>query len=67
MIELAFLACLALSPATCRDQQLLFADVPLIVCMLQGQTQLAAWAERNPGWEVSRWECRPHDPSRPET
>lgn len=60
MIELAFVACLAGSQSTCEDHSLLYADVSLMLCVMQGQAQLAAWAEHHPGWDIRRWTCRPH-------
>lgn len=64
MVELFFVACLTSVPETCRDESLLYVEVPLMLCVLQGQAQLAAWVERNPDWKVERWSCGPHDPTR---
>ena len=61
MIELLFVACLASDPGTCRDHSLLFADTPVMVCMLHGQTQLAQWHATHPQWQIRRWVCRMHD------
>jgi hypothetical protein len=58
MIELAFIACLAGSPSTCKAQSLLYVDVPLMLCLMQGQAQLATWTEHNPGWHIEKWACR---------
>ena len=57
MIELAFIACLSTSPATCRTEALLFADLPLMTCLVRGQAQLAAWASHHPEREVKRCVC----------
>jgi hypothetical protein len=62
MIELAFIACLSAGPPACRDQSLLYVDVSLMLCVLRGQAQLAAWSEQNPDWEIQEWACRIHDP-----
>ncbi|WP_102110327.1 hypothetical protein [Oceaniglobus roseus] len=66
MIEIAFVACLEAQMSTCRKEQLLFSDVPLMVCMLQAQTQLAQWSESHLGWKITRWTCAAYDPSRVE-
>ncbi len=64
MIELAFVACLAATPSSCRDHSLLYVDVSLMLCVLQGQAQLSVWTEGNPGWRIEEWTCRMHDGSR---
>lgn len=64
MIELAFVACLAATPSNCEDHSLLYTDVSLMVCALQGQAELAAWTDVHPGWRIERWTCRTHDGSR---
>lgn len=66
MIELAFVVCLLDAPATCRDESLLFVDVPLMVCMTQGQYELASWTEKHPGWVVQKWSCQTYDPTQTE-
>lgn len=58
MIELLVLACLSADPTTCRSDSLLFADVSVMICVAQGQTQLSAWSEAHPGWTIKRWSCR---------
>lgn len=63
MIELAFVACLAATPSTCRDHTLLFTNTSLMLCVLRGQMQLAIWTEVHPGWEIESWSCRSLDPS----
>lgn len=66
MIELAFIACLAAAPTTCRNESLLFVDVPLVICVQRGQIELASWTEKHPGWVVQKWLCRKHHPKRTE-
>lgn len=63
LLELAFVACLSTSHDTCRDENLLFSDVPMRVCMSQGQAQLARWAVQHPDWVIRRWSCRRYNPS----
>ncbi len=64
MIELAFYACLEAEIRNCRNERLLYADVPLMVCMMQAQTQLAQWCESHLGWQIMHWSCSIYDPSR---
>lgn len=61
MIELAFVACLASATPQCRSENLLFVDVSLTACMIRGQSELATWTERHPGWEIRKWSCRAQD------
>ncbi len=61
MIELAFVACIATEPDTCRNKSLLYMDVPVMACLMQGQAQLASWTEQHPGWEIKSWRCQVHD------
>jgi hypothetical protein len=63
MIELVFVACLAHDPMVCTEQKLLYADVPLMACLIGGQSELAAWTSLHSAWTIGRWSCRSHDPS----
>jgi len=47
----------------CKEEKLLYAEGSLMACMLHGQAELAAWADRNSAWRIKRWSCRPHDPT----
>lgn len=66
MIELAFVICLAADRGHCEDRSLLYADIGLMACMMQGQAHLAAWIESRPRWVLDRWSCRAHRPGRAE-
>ena len=61
MIALVFVACLASDPMACKEHKLLFADVPLMACLVGGQSQLAQWASLHSDWRIGRWSCRFHD------
>jgi hypothetical protein len=58
MIEIAFLACLSATPATCEDRAIQLADVSAMACVTGAQPELARWANEHPGWQVRRWTCR---------
>lgn len=58
MIELAFVVCLATNTETCRDEAMIFVDMPLNVCSLRAQAELARWAGDHPGWRIRHWKCR---------
>lgn len=62
MIELAFIACLASATPHCRNETLLFVEIPLTACVIRGQSELATWTETHPGWRVQNWSCRSHEP-----
>ena len=64
VIEIAFVACLIAAPDTCREERLLFADVPIMVCVTGAQAQLALWARDRPEWQVTSYRCGFYDPSR---
>ena len=66
MIELAFVACLAFDRETCRKERLLYSDVGVMLCLMQGQARLAEWSGSHPGWTIETWSCRFHDPGRAE-
>ncbi|WP_172327154.1 hypothetical protein [Mangrovicoccus sp. HB161399] len=66
MIELAFVICLAANESHCEDRSLLYADVGLMACMMQGQAHLAEWIGRHPAWILRSWRCRAHEPGRAE-
>ena len=62
-IELAFVVCLAADPGDCREERHLLVEPTTVMgCLMGAQPFLAAWAERNPGWAVSRWRCGAIDP-----
>lgn len=59
MIELFFVACLTARPEVCTPHSMLFeARNGALTCLLQGQIQLARWAETHPGETVREWRCR---------
>lgn len=58
MIEIVFVACLGIAPATCERHALQFADVTLMACVTGAQPQLARWAGEHPGWRIQSWSCR---------
>lgn len=59
MIELLFVTCLSVAPATCQDRSLLFTDdVGLMTCMIRGQAEIARWLETHPREKVREWKCR---------
>ncbi len=62
MVELAFTACLSADPQTCREEVLIFLDMPLRACTVRGQIELARWGAHHSGWTVRRWTCRRPDP-----
>ena len=57
MIELVFIACLAASPASCREQSLIYSDVPLRLCLMRAQVEMAQWVGDHPGWRIDGWTC----------
>lgn len=57
MIELVFVACLATAPEDCREQSLVYSDVPLGLCLMRAQVELAQWAGNHPDWQIDRWSC----------
>ncbi len=63
MIELAFVACLTFNPTACRNEALLYADITMMTCLVSGQTELAAWQNQHPDWQITKWSCRVHDPA----
>lgn len=58
MIELAFVTCLATSPADCENRSLLFQDGTPMSCMMMAQPHLAQWVNEHPNWTVAQWKCR---------
>ncbi|MBY6006215.1 hypothetical protein KUV62_19990 [Salipiger bermudensis] len=63
MIELVFVACLMVDTQHCEQRSLLFQDIGIMTCMMQGQAQLAQWSNGHPNWQIQSWKCRPHDRS----
>ncbi|WP_108257711.1 hypothetical protein [Mangrovicoccus ximenensis] len=63
MIELVFIACFAAGDGQCENRSLLYQDIGMMACLLHGQTQLAAWADSHPGWQIDSWKCRVLDRS----
>ena len=65
MIEIVLLVCMLADPGKCKDVRLTFAVESITVtpqqCMVNGQTEIAKWAEYNPNWSVQKWRCgMPH-------
>ncbi len=58
MIELVFVACLAITPVECDERKLIYSGITPLVCMMGAQAQLAEWTTRNPGYRISGWKCR---------
>ncbi|SET67377.1 hypothetical protein [Paracoccus homiensis] len=59
MIELFFVTCLSVAPASCQDRSLLFTDeMGLRTCMLRGQSEIAKWLETHPRETLREWKCR---------
>jgi hypothetical protein len=67
MIELVFAACLVAEVDRCQTHSLLFQDISMMTCMVQGQARLAEWSEAYPGWQIKKWRCQWHKVSRVET
>jgi hypothetical protein len=61
MLQFIFLACIAASPQDCRevDGPVFGRPITETVCMLEGPAITGAWLQRNPGWVVREWTCRP--------
>lgn len=59
MTELLFTICTIVAGAKCEERSLVFADLPLMTCMVGAQPQLAQWAEQHPNWRITRWRCQP--------
>ncbi|WP_295043549.1 hypothetical protein [uncultured Paracoccus sp.] len=58
MIELLFISCLSVEPATCQQRSLLFTDVSVMTCMIHGQQEIAKWQKGHPRETVREWKCR---------
>lgn len=59
MIELVVSVCLLGDPGTCKDVHLTFAEANMTPyqCMMQGQPQIAQWANGHPKWRVRKFHC----------
>jgi hypothetical protein len=60
MIELIFTACSILNGAQCHEVKMVYQDVSLMTCMMQGQQPIADWKNTHPNWSVmGKYSCRP--------
>lgn len=59
MIELFFVACLAVSPQQCQERSMVFTDasVSQATCEIHAQNVLAHWIGGQPRWRIKRWRC----------
>lgn len=61
MIEIVMLVCMLADPAKCKDVHLSYVaestNVTPQQCMMNGQVEMAKWAEGNPNWAIQRWRC----------
>lgn len=56
VIALAFVACLASDPATCRQEHRLLAPPATpTTCLIAAQPLMARWTAAHPGWDVRSW------------
>jgi hypothetical protein len=59
MMELILVVCLQVAPDQCEERSIgLYPDMTAFTCVMQGQPQIAAWAETHPELRVARWTCR---------
>lgn len=60
MIILAFTVCLLSDPGRCQDKSLAFAkeELKLSQCWMGAQSQLAAWSNDHPDWEIRKFACK---------
>lgn len=58
MTELVVLVCSIVNGAICKDVSLIFADLPIMTCIVGAQPELARWSETHPNWSVRKWSCR---------
>jgi hypothetical protein len=58
MVELVVSICLLGNPEKCHEESLVFADVPMMTCMVSGQPMVALHMEKRPRWFVKRWSCQ---------
>ena len=61
MIELLFVSCLSVDPASCRDRSLVFIDMSVMAFMVHGQQEIAKWLDSHPMETVQAWKCRAVD------
>jgi len=57
MAMLVLVFCLMSSPSTCREEKPSLAEMPLSVCMVQGQQFASNWQADHPKWQLSGWRC----------
>ncbi|MCZ0962100.1 hypothetical protein [Paracoccus benzoatiresistens] len=57
MIELLFVSCLSVEPASCQDRSLVFIDMSMMACMVHGQQEIARWLDSHPKETVREWKC----------
>ena len=59
MMELVLTVCLLADPSKCEERSIgLYPDMTAMACVMQGQPQIATWAETHPGLSIERWTCR---------
>ena len=62
-IDLVITVCAVLSPTTCEEQHLHFADggASLQQCAMKAPPYIAQWIGEHPKWTAVRWRCEyPH-------
>lgn len=64
MAELVIVFCLIASPSSCREERPLLAPLPIMVCMMAGQTAAQEWLVDHPKWSLARWRCEQNLPRR---
>jgi hypothetical protein len=59
MMELIVVVCLHVAPDRCEERSIgLYPEMSATTCVMQGQPQIAVWAETHPELKVTRWSCR---------
>lgn len=59
--------CLLASPNACKQEELhtIAAGGPPMACLVEGQGDVARWADTHPQWRVVSWKCVPARPGAP--
>lgn len=61
MIQLVLTVCLAVAPASCKEERPAF-EGSLLDCTVQGQIVAAQWLAAHPAYTLSRWRCEANKP-----
>ncbi|HSM40516.1 MAG TPA: hypothetical protein VK862_07170 [Afifellaceae bacterium] len=59
MIELVISVCMISDPQVCKNVHFTetAGNMTPMQCMMQGQQQIAEWANTHPKWQIRRWRC----------